>query len=69
MLHLTEKFAGDLEKRLCRPIRLGRVCDVTAVYHINGAHMHLAQKIVDMADRPYEERTWTTAQLRDLTHG
>ena len=69
LLHLTEKFAGDLEKRLCRPIRLGRVCDVTACYHVNGAHMHLAQKILDMANRPYEERTWTTAQMRDVAHG
>jgi thymidylate synthase len=69
LLQLTERFASDLEKRLYRPIRIGKLYDVTDCYHINGAHMPLAQKILDMMSRPDEERTWTTAQLRDVTHG
>jgi thymidylate synthase len=70
MLQLTKQAARDLSSITGREIRVGGLIDTSDNYHVNGAHMHLAQKVMDMASkRPAEDRVWTSEQLRDMTHG
>jgi thymidylate synthase len=67
---LTEMAAFELSMRLNRRVDIGQLSDITDCYHINGAHMHLAEKVVDMARaRPYADRVWTSQDLRDMAHG
>ena len=56
-----EKCAGQLQAKLGRQVRVGRLCDISDSYHIYGKNIAEFKErfLTQMDRRGIEERTWT----------
>jgi hypothetical protein len=61
LIHLQERIAESLSKRLERSVLLGRYADWSDSYHIYGRRLEAfqAQFLRLVKERSLEERTWT----------